>query len=71
MSGHDLVRAWKDPDYRGNDVDNPAGEITLDQVGGNAAEAASTERLFTIGCNCQGFTTDLSVCATTTMSVLY
>jgi hypothetical protein len=33
MFGEDLVRAWKDPDERGEAV-HPAGEITLDAIRG-------------------------------------
>jgi hypothetical protein len=33
MSGEDLVRAWKDPDERG-DIPHPAGEISLDALNG-------------------------------------
>jgi hypothetical protein len=33
MSGNDLVRAWKDPDERG-DAAHPAGDISLDDLSG-------------------------------------
>jgi hypothetical protein len=33
MSGYELVRAWKDPDERG-DTAHPAGEISLDALNG-------------------------------------
>jgi hypothetical protein len=35
MSGEDLVRAWKDPEERG-DIPHPAGEISLDALNGGA-----------------------------------
>ena len=36
MSGDDLVRAWKDPEDRG-DAAHPAGEINLDDLSGGIA----------------------------------
>jgi hypothetical protein len=36
MSGEELVRAWKDPDERG-DIPHPAGEISLAAINGGAA----------------------------------
>jgi hypothetical protein len=69
MSGHDLVRAWKDPARLGGDADHPSGEISLGEiarnhVGGNLAVAlAATEPLWTAGCGpydggCGGLTND-------------
>jgi hypothetical protein len=47
MSADELIRAWKDPDYRDGDAGgddhtawhdggHPAGEIVLEPIGGNA-----------------------------------
>jgi hypothetical protein len=48
MNSADMVRAWKDPDRAKADatVKHPAGEITLDFVGG----VPNTEALLSAGC---------------------
>jgi mersacidin/lichenicidin family type 2 lantibiotic len=32
VSSEEIIRAWKDPEYRAGDTNHPAGEIALDQV---------------------------------------
>lgn len=58
MSGDDLVRSWKDPDHRADDVEHPSGDIALGQAfGGGAARILDTGYAFSTGCPpCGGFT---------------
>jgi len=35
MTSEDAVLMWKDPERRSSDLDHPAGEITLNYVGGD------------------------------------
>jgi hypothetical protein len=39
MRPEELVQVWKDPEGRSNRADHPAGEISLDAVGGDEAAA--------------------------------
>jgi hypothetical protein len=44
----ELVRAWKDVEYRDTGTGHPAGEIVIDPVGG--MEAVNTEPVMSFGC---------------------
>lgn len=54
MNGHELARAWKDPER--SDADHPAGEIVLSHTGGTSSEYVAT-----YGC-CGGFTAATCTC---------
>ena len=76
MSHIDIIRAWKDEEYRlslsdaerATLPDHPAGLIELSDADLNAAGVADTDKLASIGC-CQGLTTDTcfvwQTCSTT------
>jgi mersacidin/lichenicidin family type 2 lantibiotic len=77
MSRLDIIRAWKDEDYRLSLSeaelallpDNPAGIIDLSDtdlagVTGAMLEAAGTQLILTLGC-CKGFTSDTCMCTYT------
>ncbi len=34
MTNEQIIRAWKDPDYRDDNTDHPSGEIAVEHVGG-------------------------------------
>jgi mersacidin/lichenicidin family type 2 lantibiotic len=71
MFASDIIRAWKDPEYRdGLDQEqlmavpgNPAGTSNLSsiQVGAMFGGDAGTQHLLTLGC-CGGFTSDPGAC---------
>lgn len=80
MTRVDVIRAWKDEDYRLSLSaaeqavlpENPAGIIDLSDtelagVAGGYEDMlfeAASERMLTLGC-CKGFTTDTCVCSYT------
>ncbi len=70
MAKVDVIRAWKDEDYRLNlgaeeralVPENPAGIIDLSDSRLDMVAGGSTEHLLTIGC-CSGLTTDPGFCS--------
>jgi hypothetical protein len=40
MSTEEVVRAWKDPDYRDDAAGHPAGTIALEAIGGSVVPMA-------------------------------
>jgi mersacidin/lichenicidin family type 2 lantibiotic len=70
MSRLDIIRAWKDEEYRltlsaaelALLPDNPAGIIDLADTDLEEVTGASTERAMTLGC-CNGLTTDTCWCS--------
>jgi mersacidin/lichenicidin family type 2 lantibiotic len=68
MSNLDVIRAWKDEEYRNSLSaearamlpDNPAGPIVLSDAELADVSGASTEIIASLGC-CHGFTTDTCV----------
>jgi hypothetical protein len=76
MSSDDLIRTWKDPEYRGDaDLDgHPAGEITLGVGGG--VDTLPTEFCTQTGCtwDCTIFNCSADVCTLTPncpVSIIY
>ncbi len=63
MSKIDIVRAWKDEEYRNSLTidqlaalpENPAGFVELDEQALEASVGGETEAIWTYGC-CQGLT---------------
>jgi len=39
--GADLVRSWKDPDYREAGTAHPSGDIFMDEFGGNQPDTTT------------------------------
>jgi mersacidin/lichenicidin family type 2 lantibiotic len=70
MSTVDVIRAWKDREYRQGlsqaqqDAlpSHPAGFIELPESELSHVAGGATQQLATIGC-CHGFTTDWAACA--------
>lgn len=71
MSEDEIVRFWKDPDGRAGSFDeaaHPAGSIDLGMAGAAGAHAATTEKLFSLGC-CGGLTNPVGCGSVTFASV--
>lgn len=72
MLPKDVIRAWKDEDYRLSLSESerallpqhPAGLIELSEADLETVAGGNTERLRTVGC-CEGFTSDFGDCAAT------
>jgi mersacidin/lichenicidin family type 2 lantibiotic len=72
MSRLDIIRAWKDEEYRlslspaeqAMLPDNPAGFIELPDVALEEVAGGRTELVLTLGC-CGGLTSDTCVCTYT------
>lgn len=69
MSHVNIIRAWKDEEYRNSLSEaeraslpeNPAGLIDLGEADLDSVVGASTEYVFTCGC-CNGFTVSTCFC---------
>lgn len=66
----DLVRYWKDPDYRGSldagqleGLQHPSGIVQLEDAALDDIAGGATWYFGTLGC-CGGWTSDYSICRT-------